>query len=247
MIFVTGDTHGGFFRFSGSEFPEQERMTRDDYVIICGDFGGVWFGDERDDDDLDKLAELPFTIVFVSGNHENFDALAKYPVVEWKGGKVQFIRPNIVHLLRGQIVTIQGLKFFGMGGAASHDISDGVLDPCEPEFEEQFWFMRRNRAMFRVNHLSWWKEEMPSEKEYAEAQRNLDACGRKVDYIITHCGPNSVIDIYSKKHYGHDKMTDFLETLAQTVEYRHWYFGHYHDTAVIGKHTILYESIERII
>lgn len=247
MIFVTGDTHGDFFRFIESEFPEQKEMTRDDYVIICGDFGGVWCGDKRDDKNLDKLEKLPFTIVFVSGNHENFDALAKYPVEEWNGGKVQFIRPNVIHLLRGQIIMLQGLKFFGMGGAASHDIDDGILDPHAPDFEEQYWFMRRNRAMFRVNHLSWWKEEMPSEKEYVEAQKNLDACGRKVDYIITHCGPNSVIDIYSKKHYGHDKMTDFLETVAQTVEYKHWYFGHYHDTVDIGRHSILYETINRII
>lgn len=247
MIFITGDTHGDFFRFSETQFPEQKEMTRDDYMIVCGDFGGVWFGDERDNKDLDKLAQLPFTIVFVSGNHENFDALAKYPIEEWKGGKVQFIRPNVIHLLRGQIVTLQGLKFFGMGGAASHDIADGILEPDDPEFEEKFWRMRRMRMMFRVNHLSWWKEEMPSDEEYAEAQKNLDACGRKVDYIITHCGPNSVIDIYSKKHYGHDKMTDFLESLAQTVEYKHWYFGHYHDIIDIDKHTILYEWIDRIV
>ena len=92
MIFVTGDTHGDFYRFSLEEFPEQKEMTRDDTMIICGDFGGVWCGDERDNEELDKLAQLPFTIVFVSGNHENFDALARYPVTEWKGGKVQFIR-----------------------------------------------------------------------------------------------------------------------------------------------------------
>ena len=247
MIFVTGDTHGGFFRFSGSEFPEQERMTRDDYVIICGDFGGVWFGDERDDEDLDKLAKLPFTIVFVSGNHENFDALAKYPVVEWKGGKVQFIRPNIVHLLRGQIVTIQGLKFFGMGGAASHDISDGVLDPCAPDFEEQFWLMRRNRAMFRVNHLSWWKEEMPSEKEYAEAQKNLDACGRKVDYIITHCAPNRVVKKLNPD-YTFDRLTTFLETVRQKAKFHYWLFAHYHDNKIIDERfVLLWEQIVQII
>ena len=246
MIFVTGDTHGDFYRFSLEEFPEQKEMTRDDTMIICGDFGGVWCGDERDNEELDKLAQLPFTIVFVSGNHENFDALARYPVTEWKGGKVQFIRPNVIHLMRGQIVTIEGLKFFGMGGAASHDIADGILDPYTPDFEVQYWFMRRNRAMFRVNHLSWWKEEMPSDEEYAEAQRNLDAHGRKVDYIITHCGPNSVIDLHSGRLYGHDKMTDFLESILQTVKYKHWYMGHYHDTTDIDKHTILYETIDRI-
>ena len=52
MIFVTGDTHGDFYRFSLEEFPEQKEMTRDDTMIICGDFGGVWCGDERDNEEL---------------------------------------------------------------------------------------------------------------------------------------------------------------------------------------------------
>ena len=52
-IFVTGDTHGsrsygrfsfdGFMhRFNTESFPEQRELTKTDYMIICGDFGGVW-------------------------------------------------------------------------------------------------------------------------------------------------------------------------------------------------------------
>lgn len=48
MIYITGDTHGEFGRrFNTQNFPEQKPMTKDDYVIICGDFGGIWdFGQE---------------------------------------------------------------------------------------------------------------------------------------------------------------------------------------------------------
>lgn len=42
MIYITGDTHGDFLRFSMNAFPEQAEMTKEDIVIICGDFGGVW-------------------------------------------------------------------------------------------------------------------------------------------------------------------------------------------------------------
>ena len=42
MIYITGDCHGNFERFNVSIFSEQKEMTKDDYVIICGDFGGVW-------------------------------------------------------------------------------------------------------------------------------------------------------------------------------------------------------------
>ncbi len=97
-------------------------MTRDDFMIICGDFGGVWEGGKKDARSLDRLENLPFTTLFVSGNHENFDLLRKYPIEEWNGGKVQRIRPHVIHLMRGQVFDLQGYSFFTMGGARSHDI-----------------------------------------------------------------------------------------------------------------------------
>lgn len=39
MIYVTGDTYGDWkTRLNKCSFPEQEEMTKDDYVIILGDF-----------------------------------------------------------------------------------------------------------------------------------------------------------------------------------------------------------------
>lgn len=40
-------------------------------------------------------------LLFVSGNHENFDLLAEYPQEDWNGGKVQRIHSHVIHLLRG--------------------------------------------------------------------------------------------------------------------------------------------------
>ena len=45
---LPGDTHGTFERFREEYFPEQATMTKDDYVIICGDFGGVWDGGKQE-------------------------------------------------------------------------------------------------------------------------------------------------------------------------------------------------------
>lgn len=47
MIFITGDCHSDFRRFNKESFPEQKEMNKDDSVIICGDFGGVWNVDEE--------------------------------------------------------------------------------------------------------------------------------------------------------------------------------------------------------
>ena len=38
MIYVTGDCHGNFRRFQSECFPEQANMTKDDTVIITGDY-----------------------------------------------------------------------------------------------------------------------------------------------------------------------------------------------------------------
>ena len=82
MIYVTGDCHGNFQKFSTEQFPEQQKLTKDDYVIVCGDFGGVWNYEKESNNEkywLDWLNDKPFTTLFVDGNHENFDRLYNYP------------------------------------------------------------------------------------------------------------------------------------------------------------------------
>ena len=157
-------------------------MTKEDIVIICGDFGGVWFGDSRDDDDLDWLERLPFTLAFVDGNHENYDAIAAYPAEEWHGGKIHRIRTHVLHLMRGQIFELEGYHFFTMGGAKSHNIENGILEPSDPDFERRLLMLRRKpRSRFRINHISWWNQELPSNDEYDEARQNLERRGWQTD------------------------------------------------------------------
>ena len=45
MIYATGDLHGNTLRFQPQYFPEQAEMTKDDYMIVCGDAGLVWHGE----------------------------------------------------------------------------------------------------------------------------------------------------------------------------------------------------------
>lgn len=98
MIYITGDIHGSPERLGVHSFYEQKEMTRDDVVIICGDFGMVWEESGESASErywLKWLEDKPFTTVFVCGNHENFDRLYQYPVKEWHGGKVHEIRPEV--------------------------------------------------------------------------------------------------------------------------------------------------------
>ena len=222
-------------------------MSKNDYVIICGDFGGVWDGSPRERYWLDWLEAKRFTTLFVSGNHENYDLLSEFPVQEWHGGRVQFIRPSIIHLMRGQVYEIEGKRFFTMGGASSHDIDDGILESDDPKFKQKCRAMNARNAMYRVNHRSWWKEELPNEEEYQTASANLEKCGWEVDYIITHCCPTSVQEELGAGFYQADALTDFLEEVAQRCQFKYWFFGHYHDNGVIReKFVLLYEQILRL-
>ena len=140
MIYITGDTHSSFERFNTMIFPEQYEMTKSDYIIICGDFGGVWNKDEESPKEkwwMEWLEKKPFTTLFVDGNHENFDRLNNYPVEEWNGGNVHKIRPSVIHLMRGQVFTIDGKKIFTFGGAKSQDITGGILELDDPDYHKK--------------------------------------------------------------------------------------------------------------
>ena len=81
MLYITGDCHGDFRRFTVKNFPEQKQLTKQDCVLIAGDFGGVWDGSRQEQYWLDWLDARPFTTLFVDGNHENFDLLEQYEKV----------------------------------------------------------------------------------------------------------------------------------------------------------------------
>ena len=247
MIFVTGDMHGDFSRLKRKTFQEQVHMTKNDYVIICGDFG-VWHNSRREQKWMRWLNTRRFTTLFVDGNHENYDRLSKYPVSDWNGGKVQYINNSVIHLMRGQVYNINGKRFFTMGGASSHDISGGILEPDAPGFQAKKKQLDAQFAMYRINHVSWWKEELPSPEEYATARRNLSNCGWAVDYMVTHCCPSSVSHGFSAGVYRPDYLTDFLEELKNRCIFDRWFFGHYHRTRVIGKkYVMLYDTMLRIV
>lgn len=90
MIYLTGDTHIpiDIDKLSCKSFPEQREMTRSDYVIVLGDFGLLWKKDETYDYWLDDLSKRTYTLLFLDGNHENFDWLDSLPVESWHGGRV---------------------------------------------------------------------------------------------------------------------------------------------------------------
>ncbi len=244
-IFLTGDTHGDFSRLMEGVFPALDRLTKEDYVMVCGDFGGLWQGGSRERKRLNRLDARPFTTLFVDGNHENYDLLARCSAEEWKGGLVRRVRPSVLHLTRGQMFELDGKKIFTMGGAQSHDIQDGVLERSQL-MEGDLERLRHEGARVRVNHLTWWRQELPSPEEYRQARQTLDQNGWQADYIVTHCAPSAVQQALFQEAYQPDHLTDFLEEIRQKCRFETWFFGHYHRDCAAGdrsQYVLLYERI----
>lgn len=227
MIYVTGDTHIplDIKKLEEKYFPEQRDMTKNDYLIICGDFGGIWGNGRGDNFYLNKLENKNFTTLWVDGNHENFDLLKRYKVTKWMGGNVQFIKPSIIHLMRGQVYTIEDKKFFTFGGGNSIDKS------------------------MRESGRTWWAEEMPNKKEYEEGLKNLKLHDYKIDYIISHTAPYSINkNIFKKGLKDEYKLNKYLEKIEKTCEYKKHYFGHFHeDMDIDDKRIALYKRILPIL
>ena len=254
-VYVTGDIHGNPVRLSKDSFYEQKDFSGnkdENIVIILGDFGLVWSRNEENKQEkywLDWLNQKPFTTLFVDGNHENHKRLATYPVKEWRGGKVHEVRTNILHLIRGEVFTIEDKKFFTFGGASSHDIQDGILDYEDEDWRDKAKSLEKHgKYMYRIKDLSWWEEELPTDEEMQHGLDNLKKHDNKVDYIITHCASSSTASLLSHGIYKPDKLTRYLEEIRNKVDFGRWFMGHYHENKAINdKEIILYEQIIRIL
>lgn len=228
MIFITGDTHGEFSRFSTKKFPEQKNMTKNDYVIIVGDFGGIWDKEESPTEKywLNWFENKSFTLLIVDGNHENFKRLNNYPEKNWNGGIIHEIRPNIFHLSRGQIFVLENKSFFTFGGGKSNDIEDGILEQNDIKIKN---WSKDNTKRFRINNINWWKEELPTEEEMIKGLSNLNKNSFKVNYILTHSPYTYLIEKINKENNNKSNiLTEYLQNIKNMTNYDLWIFGHLH-------------------
>ena len=188
--------------------------------------------------------------MFVDGNHENHKRLATYPIKQWHGGKVHEIRPNVLHLMRGEIFTIEDKRFFAFGGASSHDIQDGILDYNDKNWREKAKELdKQGKYMYRIKDLSWWKEELPTDEEMQHGLDVLKENNNTVDYIITHSPSTSELYLMGGKGlYEPDILTNYLEEMKATTDYKKHILGHMHINKAINDRDIcLYEQIVRIL
>jgi predicted phosphodiesterase len=230
-IFITGDTHGasdyGFEKLTSQKFQEGRTLTKNDYVIITGDFGLLWDPANRITKEekyhTKWLTDRPWTTLFVDGNHDNFDRIDALETVEMFGAEVGKVNDSIFHLRRGFIYNINGRTFFVMGGGDSIDKAS------------------------RMPGVSWWERELPNYTEMSRGLTNLDAVSRKVDYILAHDCPSSLLDDMVSHHDTPYQLTRYLQEVVDTTEFKHFFFGHHHrDITLYGKYTCSYRKVIEI-
>jgi predicted phosphohydrolase len=231
MIYITGDTHGEFNRFSAKLWKAGKELTDKDYVIILGDFGGVWSNNPDNPSEdywFNWLNSKPWTTLFVDGNHENFNRLFSYPVTEKFGGKVSQISDTIYWLRRGQLYNIEGKYILTIGGAKSTDKEHRKVD------------------------ISWWeREELNSDdtKDVLDQIEGLQA----VDYILSHTAPvdvcEAILSTLCIGNLSHDVSytQKLLQHVSENLVFDRWYFGHFHletDMEIsLKQYTCLYKKI----
>lgn len=227
-MYVTGDCHGEEARFEYKGYAYNRDLTSGDFLFCLGDFGYL-----EKEEFLDYIANsIPYTIAFLDGNHERFDLINNCSEELWNGGRVHILRrnnrnePRIIHLMRGETYVINEKRFFVLGGGVSLD--------------------RR----FRTPGVDWFPEEMPTDEDFANANKSLDECNYEVDYILTHATPVSILyRLHMSINEDEKRLNNYLEYLKEKVNYRHWYMGHLHkeEYNILGNHSVLWYGIADMI
>ncbi len=202
-----------------------------------------------------------FTLLFVDGDRDNFDRLYsdEFEVVDFHGGKAHKIRENIYHLMRGYVFELCGKKFFAFGGATSTDVDDGILEPgyvmtekgrrFTKKFERERHNMAMRRAKFRINHITWWEQELPTQEEMDRGLRSLEEHNNEVDFVITHCCPQHILPLLeSYNRRKQDILTEYFDKISERIQFKEWFFGHYHNNQqVTSEYHMLYQQIVRVV
>ena len=225
MVYFTVDIHGVPKKIV--RFCKHMNPTKDDVIVILGDVGANYTGDQRDDDMKKQLAALNPTILCIHGNHEMRPwHIEGYELKTWSGGQVyvQSEYPNLLFAKDGEIFEINGLRYIVIGGAYSVD---------------KYFRLRVGRG--------WWEDEQPSDeiKEYVEKQ----LADNKIDVVLSHTCPLKyeptemflpMIDQSSV-----DQSTEiWLDKIEESIEYKAWLCGHWHTDKRVDKMHFLFNGFE---
>lgn len=225
MIYYTGDIHGQ--KYEIVRFCKRFKLTKEDTVVILGDVGANYSGDERDVELKKALNSMKPTILCIHGNHEIRPwNIPTYKTKEWNGGTVWHEEeyPSLLFAKDGEIYDIEGLRHIAIGGAYSVD---------------KFYRLARG--------YGWWEDEQPSEEIKAYVEQQLKE--NDIDVILSHTCPFKYepVEVFLP---GIDQSTvdasteEWLDKIEESTDYLAWYCGHWHINKRIDKMHFLFHNFE---
>lgn len=228
MIFVTGDTHGDFFRIF--EFCKRMETTTDDVMIILGDAGVNYYGGKRDIKTKELISNIPITLFCIHGNHERRPSTIKTYKEEKFFGAPVYVEPeypNIKFAIDGELYWINGMSTLVIGGAYSVD---------------KFYRLARG--------WNWFPDEQPDDKIKENVDLTLNLMGWNVDCVLSHTTPLKYEPV-EEFIVGLDQSTVdtstevWLDKIEDKLNYKKWYAGHFHCDKWKGdKLRIMFNDIE---
>lgn len=221
MLFITGDCHGDIDikKLTVAQFAIQKELTKNDIVIVMGDWGAIWYGNRKDNYMLNWWDNKPWTTFVVLGNHENWNAIEQLPITDkfdnivYQAGKSVFLAHS------GLIYNLMDRKCLVVNGADSHD------------------------KEWRKEGISWWPQEQITEADYRRAAASLEKVDNKIDYLFTHTGGSTIAAALGFNPTPSDKWLDKVMDKIENYDYTH-YCGHYHVDRILSRNSrILYNDI----
>jgi len=225
MIYITGDTHGDFYRVE--KFCRRLNTVKEDILIILGDAGINYYGDRLDIRRKKELSQLPITLFCIHGNHERRPfTIDSYKEKPWHGGIVYMedAFPNLIFAKDGEIYDLGGLQTIVIGGAYSVDKPYRIARNC-----------------------GWWPDEQPSDEIKADVENALEQAGWKIDVVLSHTVPLKYqpMEAFLRglDQSAVDKSTEeWLGQIEEKLDYDKWYAGHYHVSKRVDKVRIMFKD-----
>lgn len=207
MVYVTGDMHGNISALYN--YFQDECLTKDDILIVLGDFGVIWNNKDLAMMGLQLLSEKKCTIAFVDGNHEGYDLLKEMEEdIWWNGDRAGLLPYGIIHLYRGSIYTIEGKTFGVCGGADSVD------------------------KALRVEGSSWWVAETIAQSDVDLLLSNAKKYDNHLDYMLTHDAPENqacfLAAMTGISNFKTSTSQQMLTQIQKALKIDKWFFGHWH-------------------
>lgn len=245
-VWITGDTHGNFeWLVDWCEKHETHKNT--DLLIILGDAGLMYYGQNkwREKNLKQMVQDCPITILCVRGNHEarpmnykdvQFVELSHDPCVP-NGYYYECDYPDIWYAHDGATFYINDKRCLFIGGAYSID----------KEYRQMMGWR-------------WFADEELTNEEMNDILDKVDH--RQFDYVFTHTcpepwEPRDLFLSFVDQSKVSKRMEQFLDTVANIIDFKHWYFGHFHahrlNMEVIRTHPgqgsvhMLYDHVERLM